>query len=304
MSKKFTKEKFIEKSIRFHGERYNYSLVEYKNDLTKVSIICDLHGIFQQSPNTHYRSGCPDCGLLKRSISRKNTIEELIRNFTIRHGDKYDYSNVKYDRMKDKIEIRCKKHDFLFLQTPEKHLNSISGGCKKCNSIGKGFLSVDEFVSKSMMIHGEKYNYDKTIYLNSSSKIKIECSKHGVFEMRPNSHLMGRGCPSCNRNGSILENKWLDSHKIDQKNRQVKLAGYYVDGIDEETKTVYEFYGDFWHGNLDKYDTNDINSVNKLTFGQLYQKTIDRERVLESLGYKIVSIWESEYKKIFKNNDR
>lgn len=301
MSRRLTKEEFIKNSIVKHGHKYDYSLVEYINDRTPVLIICSLHGEFSQIPNVHKRSGCSECGLLKRSNSRRNEVDNLISSFKSKHGDKYDYSNVQYIKMRDKVKIRCKKHDYLFFQTPEKHLHSKTGGCNKCNSIGKGKLSREEFISKSVLIHGYKYNYEKTIYERSNCKVKIECHKHGLFEMTPNSHLMGRGCPSCNRNGSILENKWLDSYKIKKKNRQVKIFNFFVDGIDEKTKTIYEFYGDFWHGNLNKYDENDINPVNGLTFGQLYEKTIEREKYLESIGYTIVSIWESDFKKIIKS---
>jgi len=301
MSRRLTKEQFIKKSIVKHDDNYDYSLVEYINDRTPVLIICPSHGEFRQLPNVHYRSGCTECGLLKRTESRKNRIEDLIIKFREKHFDKYDYSEVKYIKMRDKVKIRCKEHDFFFFQSPLKHLDSITGGCKKCNSIGKGVLSEEEFISKSISVHGVKYNYKKTLYKKSNSKVIIECEKHGFFEMTPNSHLMGRGCPSCNRNGSILENKWLDSYKIEKKNRQIKIFNFFVDGLDEKTNTIYEFYGDFWHGNLNKYNKNDINPVNGLTFGQLYKKTIEREKYLKSIGYSIVSIWESDYKKIIKS---
>lgn len=64
---------------------------------------------------------------------------------------------------------------------------------------------------------------------------------------------------------------------------------------------IYEFYGDFWHGNPNIYKCDEINSVNKISFGKLYSNTIDKENKLKSLGYGIISIWESDYKKLVNN---
>lgn len=87
MSKRLTTQEFILKSNIKHDYKYNYSNTEYINDKSLVSIICKKHGIFQQLPNVHYRSGCPKCGLLKRSNSRKNDFSELL--------DNYEYDNIE-----------------------------------------------------------------------------------------------------------------------------------------------------------------------------------------------------------------
>ena len=78
MSTRLTNKEFIKKSMLNHGDRYDYSKVEYINDIKKVIIICKEHGDYQQKPNVHYRSGCPKCGLVRRSIIRKNDINKLI----------------------------------------------------------------------------------------------------------------------------------------------------------------------------------------------------------------------------------
>ena len=66
---------------------------------------------------------------------------------------------------------------------------------------------------------------------------------------------------------------------------------------------IYEFYGDYWHGNPNKYNKDDVNKSNNFTFGELHTRTIQREKYLEDLGYKIVSVWESEFKNKY-NYDR
>jgi G:T-mismatch repair DNA endonuclease (very short patch repair protein) len=62
-------------------------------------------------------------------------------------------------------------------------------------------------------------------------------------------------------------------------------------------KKSIEFYGDFWHGNPKVYNRNDVNRVNGLTFGELYNRTITRQMEIEKIGYKVISIWESDFKK-------
>lgn len=92
-----------------------------------------------------------------------------------------------------------------------------------------------------------------------------------------------------------MENSWLDSLNINE--RQVRIGKYIVDGFDPLTNTIYEFNGDFWHGNPSKYNPSDINYVNNMKFGDLYEKTLVKENYLRSLGYNVVSIWESDFNK-------
>ena len=100
--KQGTKETFIEKAKEIHGDKYDYSLVEYKDNKTKVKIICSKHGLFYKSPNEHIygKAGCPVCSQekqneIKHSIFKKS-LEDFIKEAKQVHGDKYDYSLVKY----------------------------------------------------------------------------------------------------------------------------------------------------------------------------------------------------------------
>jgi len=302
MSKKLTLQQFVEKANIIHNNKYDYSLVCYINDITKVLILCPRHGEFLQVPNSHYKSGCPDCGLIKRSSRRKNKISDIISEFQNKFGDLYDYSKVDYVKMRNKVIIKCNKHNIEFQQSPMKHLESKTGGCPKCNSIGKGKLTNEEFIYKANLLHNNRYDYSLICDFNYNKKVSIICEKHGVFQMSPNAHLRGQGCRNCNRNGGKIENIWLDTYNIPKDYRQFKIGKFFVDGVDINNKLVYEFYGDFWHGNPKVYNKNDINRVNGLTFGELYNRTITRQMEIEKIGYKIISIWESDYKDSIKNN--
>lgn len=125
-----TQNTFLKESILIHGNKYDYSKVEYKNCNTKVCIICPEHGEFWQIPTNHLKGcGCPKCSFIK--IAQKNThnSEEFIKQSKKIHGNKYDYSNVEYIKAKVKVPIICPKHGE-FWQTPDSHLRG--NGCPKC----------------------------------------------------------------------------------------------------------------------------------------------------------------------------
>ena len=126
MPKKKTKEEFIAKAKLVHGDKYDYSKVEYVGALTKVCIICPKHGEFCQEANSHLRGqGCPKCKYEKQTC----TTDEFIAKAKKIHGDKYDYSKVEYVNDRTKVCIICPKHGE-FWQTPNHHLSGC--GCPKC----------------------------------------------------------------------------------------------------------------------------------------------------------------------------
>lgn len=124
--KKSNTQEFIEKAKQVHGDKYDYSKVEYVGAKTKVCIICHEHGEFWQEPTNHLSgNGCPIC------IGKNKTNEILIKEFTKIHGDKYDYSKVEYIGNHKKVCIICPEHGE-FWQTPANHLKG--NGCPKCKA--------------------------------------------------------------------------------------------------------------------------------------------------------------------------
>ncbi len=123
---------------------------------------------------------------------KKLTKEEFIEKAIQKHGDKYDYSLVEYKNSRTKIKIICPTH-YIFEQTPDCHFNR---GCDKCG--GTATLTTNEFIEKSKNIHKDKYDYSLVNYKNNSTKVKIICSNHGIFEQEPSSHINHKnGCPKC-----------------------------------------------------------------------------------------------------------
>lgn len=205
-NEKLTKDEFISKAKNVHGEKYNYDIVNYINAKTKVDIICPTHGVFSQIPDLHLSGkGCPKCG-----GKFCQTQDEFISRAKLIHGDKYDYSKVKYIRSYKKVDIICPIHG-LFSQTPNNHLHGY--GCLMCSNTHKS--STKEFISKAKEIHGDKYDYSKVEYVSSQKPVIIICKEHGEFEQKPIHHLQKCGCPNCNKSKSESEIKlFLEQNHI------------------------------------------------------------------------------------------
>lgn len=130
--RKKTQEEVIQDFIRIHGNKYNYSNVEYSTNKIKVAIVCKKHGEFKQKPNDHISGrGCPMCCKLF-----KDTTNTFITKALKIHKNKYNYSKVVYIDSKSKVKIICKEHGE-FEQSPNRHLSG--NGCPKCSYLQKGY---------------------------------------------------------------------------------------------------------------------------------------------------------------------
>ena len=203
---KNTKE-VITEFTKVHGDKYDYSFVEYVNTHTKVKIICPTHGEFKQSPKYHKTgSGCPKC-----ANNIKLTTEEFISKAKDIHGNKYDYSLVDYIADGVKVKIICPTHGEYY-QTPNRHISK-SNGCPFCGREKQSVnsrLTTDEFISKAKDIHGDKYDYSLVDYVRGDMKVKIICPTHGEFSQSGYIHLAGSGCQICKESkGEKLVRRYL-----------------------------------------------------------------------------------------------
>lgn len=193
---------FIERANQIHNNKFDYSLVDYKNAKTKVTIICPIHGEFEQLPNDHLRgNGCRQCS----GKGLKLTQEQFIQRADEIHNHQYDYSKVEYNKMDNKVIIICPIHGE-FKITPRAVLHGHQG-CKQCGVIKSSSekrKTTEEFINEATTIHGGNYIYDKTIYINSYTKIIITCPKHGDFYQAPTNHIQGQGCPKCGNERLII----------------------------------------------------------------------------------------------------
>lgn len=281
MSKKSTKEEFIEKARKIHGDKYDYSKVDYLNGKTKVIIICPEHGEFLQAPEKHLTGqGCPYC-----CNTLKGTKESFIEKARKVHGNKYDYSKVEYKNNKEKVCIICPEHGE-FWQDPHNHLKG--KGCPEC---GKLLLSVskydaESFIEMANVVHKGKYDYSKVEYITAKHKVCIICPEHGEFWQSPWHHLSGCGCPQCSHYSSKAETEIYDYivnelHFTDaiQGEKRV-LKGKEIDIYIPSKKVGIEYNGLYWHNMTIVKDKN-------------YH--LDKTNECKKIGVKLIQIFEDEY---------
>lgn len=197
-----TKE-WIDKARKLHGDRYDYSEVIYTSAHNYVDIICKVHGLFSQNATSHRKGfGCKKCMGDKLRLDRKDSLFSFINKANNVHNNKYLYPEQPYTNQHTKIKIICSIHGE-FWQTPNSHLNGC--GCPIC--YGKPKSTLENFVEKSNLIHNNKFDYSKSIYVNNKTHLIITCPIHGDFKQTPHGHLSGRGCVKCKEDNYIPKNK-------------------------------------------------------------------------------------------------
>ena len=238
------KTKFIEKSKNRHGEKYDYSKVEYVDSLTKVCIICKEHGEFWQTPQGHVRGqGCPKCANIKRGDTFRSDGDTFIKRATVLHDGKYIYDKDSYINAMTKVPILCLKHG-TFWMTPMNHL--LGQGCPKCS--GRG-LNTEEVIELFKEKHGDNYDYSKVVFTKMHEKVCIICKEHGEFWQTPSKHLLGQGCPKCSTIKKAKE-RTLTTNDFIEKSSKIHNNKYVYDKT--EYKGTYEsltitcpIHGDF-----------------------------------------------------------
>ena len=112
LQKKITNSKeFISKAKNLHGDKYDYSKVNYVNCSTKVCIICPKHGDFWTNPNNfiYRKTECPECAKKQQKVRQSMTTKEFVEKAKKVHGDRYDYSKVEYNGVHKQILLHCNK---------------------------------------------------------------------------------------------------------------------------------------------------------------------------------------------------
>jgi len=285
-----------------HSTDYTWNISKYTRQHDLIGIRCNTCGWeFKQMLDSHIRgAGCPRCS---------GNIQHTNETFKIKaisiHGNLFNYDLVSYVDTYTPIKIICNTCGKTFKQRPNDHLDG--HGCNICAHQKIGLArrnGRNGFITKANKKHNNRYGYDDVPEdVIGKDIISILCKTHGKFPQMAEKHLNGAGCPICGRLISKKEIKFLDYVNIpdDKEHRQVKLYGKKVDGYDPITNTIYEFLGDYWHGNPELYFSNDINRAVKKSHGQLYQTTMDRLYFLYNHGYNIKYIWENDWIKFTKN---
>jgi len=201
---KILSKSLISKFKEIHGDKYEYIIDKeciYTTD--KIKLIDNYtKDEFLYIVYRHLNGMCPN----------KVTLNYFIKKSSEINNNKYDYSLIKFNSIKDYVNIICKEHG-IFSQRVSNHLN-LKDQCPKCSKNAK--LDKEYLINKFKEIHFNKYDYSLIENVKSIEKIKIICKEHGVFEQIINKHLSGQGCKFC-KTLSIGENyikEYLDISKI------------------------------------------------------------------------------------------
>lgn len=232
---RLTQERVIEKFKQTHGDKYDYSKVEFTKAHEKVLIICPLGHEFSMSPSNHYHSthpqGCPIC-------SGKGPGKDLgaifIRKAREVFGDTYEYLS-EYVDSKVPVLMRCTIHNIEVSQVPSGHLQSKTP-CPECIK-AKKLLSKPSPYNTTKANRGD-FDFPSYIYLirltdDNEDFLKIGISKNVDVRIR---EFKTKGYSvdiqktlyfeSCN-NAIILEQNILESFREYEYIPSTKFKGMY-----------------------------------------------------------------------------
>lgn len=236
MRKKTLKE-FINEARKIHGDKYDYSHVEYKGALKRICIVCPEHGVFWKVAYDHLKgSGCPTCFRL----SRRSSTDAFIAKCKEKYGDLYDYSKVKYVHNKEKVCVICPKHGEFWV-TPNNHLRG--SRCPDCYGTPK--KSLEQFINEARKVHGDKFDYSRVVYDGLSQKVCIVCPEHGEFWQRPGSHLKGAQCPACSKVQRITQEIFIDRGSKIHKNKY-DYSKVVFEHVKKHVCIICPEHGEFW----------------------------------------------------------
>ena len=304
MSRKKTIGEFKTEYIGKFGDFYDLSKSVYNGSHTRMIVDCPIHGGFKITPHELLKGqGCKQCGIERRAEKRKLKLCDFITRSTIIHNGKYIYDLAELEDYNKPVKIICPIHG-VFEETPRDHLQGC--GCKKC---GLEYVSVlfsdtkEDFVRKSIIVHGDKYDYSAFEYRGSKEEGNIICPIHGIFPQKPCHHLQGSGCPKCGNVSSKYENEIINSLnniEIEHRNRKV-LNGKEIDIYLPKYNLGIEFNGLYWHseenGKDKDYHLAKLNECNRqgIELIQIFEdEWLNKREICESILKNEIGVNASE----------
>ncbi len=205
----------------------------------------------------------------------------------------------------------CADHDE-FLCTPDNMMNRNKYGCPVCSEALRAISKTkthDDVVSEIFTrTFGEIILMEQ--YKGSRERHRFSCLNDHMWWTTPDSVLRGSGCPTCMRPKMFSQKavRWLEmcakrfncyiEHAANGEEKRIRIPGFVqpckVDGFCADTNTVFEFYGDMWHGNPAVYGADAVLIGGK-TAKELYERTKRREAGLIELGYRVIFTWETQF---------
>lgn len=309
----WTYDRLLTKAREIHGDKYNYNKItpgDIKGVYSKIALICNVCG-YEWDTTIHLhingKCDCPSC-----MGNAPWTYDQFIKRANEVHGDKFDYSKVAREDITGSgayITLICNDCGYEWEQTISGHVTGYD--CPSCMNMAP--WTYDRFIKAALMIHGDKYDYNNVTndhIRGVNSRIPVRCNRcTTIWWPTISGHVRGYGCSHCNISCGYSKAQvvWLEDI-MKKENIIIRYAlstgGEYfiptvgkVDGFCPQTNTVYEFHGDFWHGNPNKFPHDNVNPVSGKTYGELYARTSQRDQKIRDLGYNLIVKWETEHPK-------
>ena len=325
MPRKLTTKEFIDSCKEIHGSKFGYEKVTEVTYYSMIEIYCKCcKEYFTQRAGDHKRgNGHMKCSSKKRGLTRRGVTlvkskefivrlkeRDAVRRFKETKKIKSKYKlyafpeGYKYDRDK-KVKVICKNCGKNLRDLPLK----IHCTCAK----NKG--NTYKFILRAKQIHGSLYGYHRVRYINAHTKVEIYCRYcKQYFLTTPNNHLTGFKCNKCNlkeessgrkfsRKGCevVAEISKLSKlkfiHAMNGYEEVIKTRDkrYSVDGYNKRYKICIEYNGSKWHGNPRVFHPEE--KILKIKAKDRYESTIKKRTRLTALGYTVITIWDTQWKK-------
>ena len=263
---------FIKKAKEVHGNKYDYSKVEYKHCNTPICIICPEHGEFWQKPSLHLVGcECPKCGKNKSIKGNLLTQEEFIKKAKEVHNNKYDYSKSEYINWNTPICIICPIHGE-FWQKPAQHLRG--NGCFNCyqeNLKNKRNSSANEFKKYMLNKFGDVIDFSEMYYKNTKTPITLICKKDGnKITKTPTSFKTSKiFCTFCFKQKTINNKPKIDKKQI------------FKEKLENKYPNRFELYDDIYINQKTKINVFDkkTKQILYITPNDLLYKKIPSDKI-------------------------
>lgn len=191
---------FEQKCSILHNFKYSYDEFEYLNNNTKSTIICPLHGKFEQKPSDHLEGkGCSKCAEINRGNTKRIDKSKFIQSCIKVHKNRYVLDNIVYTGIKNKIIVTCRIHGDFNISAEAFRRGQ---NCPHCAHIKRNRTktkSLETFIKQANKVHNNFYNYSLVKYTSTKTLVTIICPDHGEFQQTPNAHLVGKSCSLCTK---------------------------------------------------------------------------------------------------------
>lgn len=265
----------------------------------KVTLTCDHGHSWEARLNDtiNREAGCPHCA---GSVSR-DSITAIEHIKAIHPNIKIVGKLGQTLGRREPFEAGC-EHGHTWMATYERLVNGHY--CPHCANRAKytqeQFQSIVAETGSHVRVLGQ--------YNGMNKQIEMQCTDcDHIWYTTSQQIASGGGCPMCAKNNTYSKKSidWLTQiekeqgikidHAVSGGEFRIPGTRYRVDGYHKESNTVYEFHGNYWHGNPKLHNPDDINTITECTFGELYQKTLKKEAEIRALGYNLVVMWEDEF---------